>query len=388
MKRVAVLGGGPAGAFAAERLASAGLETILVDEKLAWEKPCGGGLTYKAYHQYPFLIDNSTPKKLVTHARLNSAKVGTATMELSQPLLIYSRFELNAMLLARAERAGAAIEKTRVSALERSGSGWLIRTKAGTIAADYCIVATGARNPLREVGTQWSPGDTMSSLGYFIPAEQEHVDLEFFPQFEGYIWIFPRAGHLSAGIAGKGKAASELRLMLDRYLAEKGISTEDATYYGHVIPSLERSAWRGNRVAGEGWMAIGDAAGLVDPVTGEGLYYAVRSADIATEILVRSAGGNAAETYREQVWREFGEDLSTGARLSKRLFHGAFLRNDMSARMIQLMRRSPTVRTVVQDLFAGTQEYTTLKARLKRGLHRTAWEVALSLVPGRTVPTL
>ena len=65
MKRVAILGGGPAGAFAAEQLAPRGLETIVFDEKLAWEKPCGGGLTYKAYNQYPFLIDNDTPKKLI-----------------------------------------------------------------------------------------------------------------------------------------------------------------------------------------------------------------------------------------------------------------------------------------------------------------------------------
>ena len=53
MKRVAILGGGPAGAFAAEQLASAGLGVLVFDEKLAWEKPCGGGLTYKAYSQYP-----------------------------------------------------------------------------------------------------------------------------------------------------------------------------------------------------------------------------------------------------------------------------------------------------------------------------------------------
>ena len=52
MKRVAILGGGPAGAFAAEKLASAGLGVVLMDEKLAWEKPCGGGLTHKAYSQY------------------------------------------------------------------------------------------------------------------------------------------------------------------------------------------------------------------------------------------------------------------------------------------------------------------------------------------------
>src|SRR5229473_4131572 len=111
MKRIAVLGGGPAGAFAAERLARAGLDTIVFDEKLAWEKPCGGGLTYKAYREYPFLIDNDTPKKIVTDTYLAAPRTGAARMGLSRPLLIYSRFDLNNMLLQRAERAGAQLEK-------------------------------------------------------------------------------------------------------------------------------------------------------------------------------------------------------------------------------------------------------------------------------------
>jgi len=114
MKTVAVLGGGPAGAFAAERLAQAGLKTIVFDEKLAWEKPCGGGLTYKAYHQYPFLIDNDTPKKLIRSTSLSAPKAGEVNLGLANPLVIYSRFDLNRMLLERAEKAGAAIEKTRV----------------------------------------------------------------------------------------------------------------------------------------------------------------------------------------------------------------------------------------------------------------------------------
>ena len=82
MKTVAVLGGGPAGSFAAERLASAGLDVLLFDEKLAWEKPCGGGLTYKAYHQYPFLLKNDTPKRLVTETVLAAPKGGSATLHL------------------------------------------------------------------------------------------------------------------------------------------------------------------------------------------------------------------------------------------------------------------------------------------------------------------
>ena len=91
MKTVAVLGGGPAGAFAAERLARAGLKAIVFDEKLAWEKPCGGGLTHKAYSQYPFLLDNPTPKRMVSETVLAAPHAGEVVLKLDEPLLIYSR---------------------------------------------------------------------------------------------------------------------------------------------------------------------------------------------------------------------------------------------------------------------------------------------------------
>src|SRR5258707_9396982 len=103
MKTVAVLGGGPAGSFAAERLAQAGLRTIVFDEKLAWEKPCGGGLTYKAYRQYPYLINNDTPKMVIHLTSLSAPDAGEVKMPLAHPLVIYSRIDLNRMLLERAE---------------------------------------------------------------------------------------------------------------------------------------------------------------------------------------------------------------------------------------------------------------------------------------------
>ena len=100
--KVAVLGGGPSGAFAAEKLAAAGIRTVLIDEKLAWEKPCGGGITYKAYHEYPFLINNDTPKKIVSETILAAPKAGSVALHLRDPLVIYSRYDLNNMLLCRA----------------------------------------------------------------------------------------------------------------------------------------------------------------------------------------------------------------------------------------------------------------------------------------------
>ena len=217
MKKVAVLGGGPAGAFAAAQLASAGIETIVFDEKLAWEKPCGGGLTYKAYRQYPFLLENSTPKKLITETVLAAPDAGAVSLRLRDPLVIYSRFDLNRMLLERAERAGARIEKARVLSMERYGSGWLLRTNTGNLDADFCIVATGARNPLRDVGTQLAPGDTMATLGYYVPGQQDQIDIQFLPRLEGYIWVFPRCGHLSVGICGKGEPALSLRILQEEH---------------------------------------------------------------------------------------------------------------------------------------------------------------------------
>lgn len=381
MKTVAVLGGGPAGASAAERLALAGLRTILLDEKLAWEKPCGGGITFKAYAQYPYLIDNDTPKKLVTDTLLAAPNGGHVKMSLTRPLVIYSRTHLNGMLLRRAERAGAELEKSRVLGIERMSSGWQIRTKSARLEADYCIIATGARNLLREVGTEYTAADTMHALGYWVPSDQPHIDIQFLPKLEGYIWVFPRDGHLSVGICGKSESARNLRLRLERYMDEKGISRKDATFYGHMLPSLERRGWENNRVAGDGWVAVGDAGGLVDPITGEGLYYAVRSGDLASQVLLsETEPAKWAERYRQLIARDFGLDLTYGAGVAKRLFCGAVCFGAVPSRMIQFMKRSPRFCEIMQDLFAGTQPYRSLKSRLLRNVNATLYEFVMSFL--------
>ncbi len=380
MRRIAVLGGGPAGAFAAERLARAGLETRVFDEKLAWEKPCGGGLTYKAYRDYPFLINNDTPKKIITDTFLAAPKAGEVKMALSRPLVIYSRLDLNRMLLDRAEEAGAQLEKTRVLDIERTSRGWLLRTQHGSLETDFCIVATGARNPLRNVGTQWTAADTMYALGYYVPSQQDHIDIQFLSNLEGYIWVFPRCGHLSVGICGKGEPAQALRARLERYMEEKGIAYKGASFYGHMLPALETPGWRSNRVAGDGWLAVGDAGGLVDPITGEGLYYAMRSGDLASQVALSESQSFAekAQAYRHLLRHEFAADLEFGAAIARRVFLGRFLFSTVPARMVGFVRRSPRFRALIEDLFAGTQPYLGLKGRLLKNLNGTLQEVIMN----------
>jgi geranylgeranyl reductase family protein len=388
MKQVAILGGGPAGAFAAEQLASAGMKVQLFDEKLAWEKPCGGGLTYKAYSQYPFLIDNPTPKRLVHETVLAATGAGTVSLRMDDPLLIYSRFDLNRMLLERAERAGVQIEKARVTEMTRAGSGWQLRTNGGTAAADFCVLATGARNPLRNFGTELRSQDTMSALGYYVAGDRPEIEIQFLPKLEGYIWVFPRCGHLSVGICGKGEPASALRKRLEAWMQERGISWKDATFYSHLLPSLETRSWKQNRVSGEGWMAVGDAAGLVDPITGEGIYYAIRSADFAARNLLNDAVPETTrvEDYRRALRRDFTADLEFGSRLAQHIFLGSFLMGTVPQRMVQFTRRSPRFSALMRDLFSGRQPYLGLKKRLLKNLNGSLYEIFMSLGFSRQVP--
>ncbi len=388
MKQVAVLGGGPAGASAAERLAAAGMKTVLLDEKLAWEKPCGGGVTYKAYEKYPFLIQNDVPKRLVSVTQLAAPGTRSASMKLRQPMLIYSRYELNRMLLERAERAGAQIEKEKVLSLSRAGGRWQLATRHGAIEADFCIIATGARNPLREVGTRLTAADTMLALGYYVPEEQEHIDIQFLSQLEGYIWVFPRCGHLSVGICGRGEPAYKLRARLEGYMQERGISWKNATFYSHVLPCLGKLAWRHNRVAGPGWIAVGDAGGWWIPSPAR----ASTTPSAPATWLPRWCSPTprrprtSRNAYRALLQRDFAADLELGSALARRIFSGRFLFASVPQRMIQFMRRSPRFHELMQDLFDGTQGYLDLKARLLRNLHGTMFETAMSFLLSKVVP--
>ncbi len=373
---VGVLGGGPAGAFAAERLASAGVKTLLIDEKLAWEKPCGGGLTWKAYTQYPFLAESSTPRKTISSTVLAAPGLKPAEFRLDRPILIYSRRELNGMLLDRAADSGAQIQQTRVLGMDRDGTGWRIRTKSGEIAVDYCVVATGARNPLRDYGTSLTPSDTMSALGYHVPGERDRIDLAFLEGLEGYIWVFPRCGHMSVGICGKGESAGSLRDRLHNYMETQGLSREGAAFYSHVLPSLDLASWKSNRFSGDGWLAVGDAAGLVDPITGEGLYYAVRSADLAVQAILGGTG-SAGHQYSGSLAREIVPEMEFASRIARRVFRGAFLGRSVPQWMILATRRSPTFRVILGDLFAGTQPYLELKRRLTDNGFRMLLELVL-----------
>ena len=377
MRDIAVVGGGPAGAMCGERLARSGYNVTIYDEHLAWEKPCGGGLTHKAIKAYPFLLDGPYPKKLIRTVELISSKGHRAQLTLDHPIVIYSRTVLNGLLLERAEAAGCRVVRSRVNHIDAEGERARLAIGENRVDADFVVIAAGARNSLLPDTRPLMRSDLEMTLGYFVPAQAESISVKFLRGFEGYLWSFPRCDHLSVGICGSmaRHTSQELRRHLHAFMAEERISREGAQFYSHVLPSPQQQTLSMRRVVGRNWALVGDAAAWVDPITGEGLYYALRSGDLLAQAVI---AGKPRE-YPARVRKAFSADLEFATRIARRFYRGRFLGGAVATRMIQFIERSPTFRALMADVFGGAQDYRSLKRRLWAQCGTTLAEVVGSL---------
>ena len=381
MKDIAIVGGGPAGALCGERLASSGFTVTIFDERLAWEKPCGGGLTHKAIETYPFLLDSPHPKKIVRTAELISSRGHRARFEMDRPIVIYARKVLNGLLLDRAVAAGCTTVCSRVTGVNTNGERVRLMVDGEERISDFVVLASGARNQLLPDTTKLGSQDLEMTLGYFVPTEENIIKIKFLKEFEGYLWSFPRADHLSVGICARmGQTTSrQLRRHLDAFVVEEKIPTAGAQLYSHVLPSPQAKTIRGRRIVGKNWAMAGDAAATVDPITGEGLYYALRSGDL----LAQALAAGCPQEYPEHLRAAFSADLEFAANIAKKVFRGNFVGGAITTRMVQLLNYSPAFRDLVRDIFSGSQSYRTLKRRLWSQLGITVAEFAHSFLDPR-----
>jgi len=378
MAKYVIVGGGPSGAMCGEQLALAGNAVHIYDEHLAWEKPCGGGLTYKATQCFPFLLDNPHPKRLIHSVELISAENQRAKLDLQHPIVIYSRTVLNGLLLDRAQAAGCQIHHSRVQGVDTTGDKPMYSVDGQWCRADFLVVAAGARNQFLPGTRPLSRDELEMTQGYFVPQTSEEIIIKFLPDFEGYIWSFPRADHLSLGICGSmaSHTSNELRSHLREFAAAEQIDTENARFYSHVLPSPKERTLSDRAVVGRAWALCGDAAAWVDPLTGEGLFYAMRSG----EILGRSIAEGCPEKYPARVRASFSLELEFAARIVRRFYRGSFLGTAVTTRMVQFLQRNAVFRQLLSDLFCGTQDYTTLKQRVLNHLGGTLSQFVSSVI--------
>ena len=157
-------------------------------------------------------------------------------------------------------------------------------------------------------------------------------------------------------------STAELRRILERWLVENGFRLDGARFYSHILPSFRAQTFETLEVCGDGWAMIGDSAGLVDPITGEGLYYALRSAELCAGALLAGRPDEYAALVEEEVLSE----LRLAARVSQRFYSGQIFGDSVLERMVSLTAQSAGFRELMSDLFAGIQGYGDLRARLYR----------------------
>jgi geranylgeranyl reductase family protein len=400
---VLIVGAGPAGSFAAERVARGGGRAALFDGRPACEaKACGGGVTSKALKAWPFLLEAGG--RAVTEVEMRSPKGDGVRLKLAEPFAIYSRRALDSYMRERARRAGAHVLDYKVTASkEKDADGlWTVRAKTGESWRGRVLVAAdGVNSAIAKRFAGPMPNAEMEvAFGYRTPldeGEDAPTVIAFLPGWAGYAWAFPRLDHISFGIASAQDAFDHKALdrmlwdfMVEYYRARveagagggarnlsvdgsdesrarevEGHLREVAERYAARIPSLAPQTFERRRAAGEDWALLGDAAGFADPVTGEGIYYALRSAELFAEAFAR---GDVA-SY-DKLWRaDFGRELRRASQIRRR-FYGSICGGPFTDRMVRLARLHPGIRRTLRELVAGDQGYTDLKRALARSAVR------------------
>ena len=378
---IAIVGAGPAGARAAYVLATGGARVTIFDASHPREKPCGGGVTGRALSLVADTIDPAAlPRTTIRSARFmaalnapaDSGRGGDASIPLDpDALLVASRAAFDAALLDAAERAGAVVERVRVLDVRVDARGAEIDTTAGRRRAAFVIGADGANSLVRRRVAGAFRRDQLSiATGFFAHGvTSDEIVIELTGDPPGYIWSFPRPDHLAVGIcaqADAGITAAALRAHTRRWIdAAQIASGARLEPYAWPIPSLTAQDFAALPVAGSRWALAGDAAGLVDPITREGIYFALASGAWIAEALAAADPGVYAERVRDDAVAE----LARAARLKAGFFRPAFM-----GLTIRALDESAAIRAVMADLVAGRQPYATLKWRLVKTFEvRLAW---------------
>jgi flavin-dependent dehydrogenase len=205
----------------------------------------------------------------------------------------------------------------------------------------------------------------MMAAGWFARGDAP-MTVRFAPGLAAYSWLFPRRDHVGVGICAPLLAVPTRRLLerLEREVVATfpSLGPAGADRYAHTIPSPSSDEASLLGVAGPRWALVGDAAALCDPLTGEGIHYALRSALLMAESLRRDG---SARGYPARLLDDCGGELLRAARLKERFFAPGF-----SRRMVRYAARSAAIRAVLADLVLGEQRYLGLKRRLLLALPR------------------
>lgn len=307
-----VVGAGPAGSTTAYRLAQGGASVLLLDRaRFPRDKPCGGGLTGRALRLLPFSVDPVVEDATDTfELRLRYGR--RFERRSTGPLAVMTqRSRLDEYLAGQAAEVGADFrDGVRVEGVEAGERGVEVRSGGRTIRGDVLVGADGANGiTARTLGLARE-----LELGVALEGNVRHgtavsreryagrMVLEFGVVPGGYGWVFPKGDHVNVGVGGWGVAGPKLRDYLRRLCVEHELDWDSVeSLRGHRLPMRRVPTRLGQTRA----LVVGDAAGLVDPVSGDGMYEAFLSGKLASEATLELLAGrrSSVEGYGDEVTR-------------------------------------------------------------------------------------
>lgn len=324
-----VVGGGPAGSTAARRLAQSGARTLLLEKAMHPRyKTCGGGIPARTASMLDLSIDSVVEGEVSAVEVTHFGRRGFVKQAHAPIAYMVMRDQFDQLLLHAAEEAGVEVhEAEAVTSLESEAGRATLRSDRGCYSAPYLLAADGATGPI----ARWAGlGQGIAkSAAYEIEIEapaaaldrwqgRANVDVGYKPW--GYGWVFPKQGRLSVGVVLSPGRGGSIRRWSEEYLTRLGLdgaTVGSAT--GHPIRYRRSNK---ERIAQGPVLLLGDAAGLADEFTAEGIAYAVHSGILAAGAVIATLGsdGEAATTYQRAVNDEIQPELNA-ARAISRLYY-------------------------------------------------------------------
>ena len=313
-----IIGAGPAGSMLAYKLASSGNKVFIYDHRAPWEKPCGGMLRPGTIDENPELENYPYPLSLCSDMVYISTRNDRKRISLKTPIPVISRIELNSFLLNLAKNWGAKFIQKKVRHLTRNEKKWIIEADGCCQKADLIVGADGVNSIVRKTTIGKLPKEHLSlTCGYILNGVPEGQYITKFLDIQGYIWVYSRADHASAGIGATLGSISGGGLFkkLDGFLCENFRGFNIKNKYSALVPTPSDERFFDLPCCGHHWLLVGDAAGHVDAIVGEGIYYALESAKIAAHAI--STGDIRSF---DTLWRnKYGDALKQRASLKKKL---------------------------------------------------------------------
>lgn len=313
---VIIIGGGPAGSSCASTLKSLdkNLLILLLDKQsFPRYKPCGGGISPEVVNYLPFNVDEVID---LVCDDINLVANNTRVQDTTNKMWMVRRETFDNFLLEKARENNVGVKTScEVLDLIPHSDHVTVVTSTGNYSSRYVVIAEGAQGKIARKMGLLIKHNVYAAMEYEhyskTPAKELEINLD--KHSSGYAWQFPKSDGLSIGIGGLMKQSSKktkgLPQQLKQYLSECGINdVNKAHLHGHPILVYKgRSKLVDNRI-----LLIGEIAGCTDPLTGEGIRPAIKSAYFAAQALnnaVRLNNPKKLKQYEKQFHQHIGREL-------------------------------------------------------------------------------